>query len=683
MKSPFKFLESFDINDEDIFFGFDQEIEALYELVHQTNLILVYGYSGTGKTSLIQCGLANRFHGPQWFPFIIRRGEDINASLRSELQETLHRPVDNKIPLPTLVKKVYHEYLSPMYLMFDQFEELFILGSQDEQKQFVEGIQELLKLGSICKIILIIREEFLGAMYRLEKDLPTLFDFKFRVETMNYQRIEQVLHASFNAFNISLEPPAENRIREMIGNLGDEEPEIQLSYLQVYLDMLWKEDFARTYPEGVDPGVQYPPVTFTQQEIANFGKIDGVLKRYLVAQERRILEELYHLHPGIKLAKDTVHTVLDRFVTKEGTKQPIYFEREGTLLQLRLSEELPLAPAVVKDCLELLEQNRILRFRDDSLELAHDSLAKLIDDERTAERKRHNDIKVELETLSRTGHALNAKFLNEYAADLSVMTLDPELAEFVQDSKERLIRQQEEQERQLKEQQRQREEQRRQREEQQQRLREEQQRQRDLEKDLAYEREAGRRKRNFSIVIAILVVITLTATAYAYSERLKVDNLVTFKVGIKSAEDYTTRGLHYDQALRQLDNLIARIPESSIPKAEWRRVNSLRASWQTLDDTVSRADSLLRLRSSTEDIEEWPGAFLSYKWAQSLDSDNAWLAERIGDLEHQLKEQAKVYYERSYERCSDNVERSDYYFDQANELLSVIFDPQSRPDLLE
>ena len=67
MKSPFKFLESYSIKDRDVFFGRDKEIDTLYSLVYKTPLTLLYGLSGTGKTSIIQCGLANRFEGPDWF----------------------------------------------------------------------------------------------------------------------------------------------------------------------------------------------------------------------------------------------------------------------------------------------------------------------------------------------------------------------------------------------------------------------------------------------------------------------------------------------------------------------------------------------------------------------------------------------------------------------------------------
>ena len=78
---PFKFLDAYTREDAAFFFGREEEIEALYAMVFQTDLILVHGASGTGKTSLIQCGLASKFQPYDWLALNVRRGKDLNASL--------------------------------------------------------------------------------------------------------------------------------------------------------------------------------------------------------------------------------------------------------------------------------------------------------------------------------------------------------------------------------------------------------------------------------------------------------------------------------------------------------------------------------------------------------------------------------------------------------------------------
>jgi len=81
MKSPFKFLDSYSKEDRDIFFGRDQEITDLYRKLFESKILLVYGLSGTGKSSLVNCGLASRFDESDWLPVNVRRGDNIISSL--------------------------------------------------------------------------------------------------------------------------------------------------------------------------------------------------------------------------------------------------------------------------------------------------------------------------------------------------------------------------------------------------------------------------------------------------------------------------------------------------------------------------------------------------------------------------------------------------------------------------
>ena len=62
----FKFLDSYTKEDKDIFFGRNNDIEVLYEKIFQTNLLIIYGATGVGKSSLIQCGLVNKLEPTGW-----------------------------------------------------------------------------------------------------------------------------------------------------------------------------------------------------------------------------------------------------------------------------------------------------------------------------------------------------------------------------------------------------------------------------------------------------------------------------------------------------------------------------------------------------------------------------------------------------------------------------------------
>ena len=92
--SPFKFLDSYQKEDREIFFGRDKEINDLYNALSGVKHLLVYGPSGSGKTSIIECGLRNQFSDADWYAITIRRGNDINASFFTVINEALTEKIE-------------------------------------------------------------------------------------------------------------------------------------------------------------------------------------------------------------------------------------------------------------------------------------------------------------------------------------------------------------------------------------------------------------------------------------------------------------------------------------------------------------------------------------------------------------------------------------------------------------
>ena len=243
VNSPFKFLDPYTIDDQKIFFGRDDEIEKLYEMVFKANLVLVYGASGTGKTSLIQCGLAGKFKSTDWLSVFVRRNYNINKSLEQALRAKAKTEIDENATLPEIVESLFLDFFRPIYLLFDQFEELFIIGDQKEQEKFIDNIVNLLEANLNCTVIIIMREEYLANLNYFETKVKGLFKNRLRVERMDRTNVEQVITGSCKhakGGEILLDPEEET-VEEIIKNIDDGEVGVQLSYLQVYLDKLWRE----------------------------------------------------------------------------------------------------------------------------------------------------------------------------------------------------------------------------------------------------------------------------------------------------------------------------------------------------------------------------------------------------------------------------------------------------------
>jgi WD40 repeat protein len=433
-KYPFKFLNSYSKEDKGIFFGRDEEINALYELVFQSPIVIVYGTSGTGKTSLINCGLAGKFQPHDWLPLMVRRGNNINDSLEKVLLDaggntSAFTAASNWLdewsddpgsvttdlsPAGKSIKALFQKTFKPVYLIFDQFEELYVLGTKAEQELFIRTIKEFLSIQQPLKIILSIREEFLGYLYEFEKEVPQLLNKKLRVESMNLDKVKDVIRGinDYDLSMVKIEKDETNAFTEEIFERlkGKEKTlTIQLPYLQVFLDKLYT---IKTNDEN-----HQTDATFSMEDLKKIGDIDDVLQNFLE-------EQVMHISRKLSTAKsivtsETIWKMLSNFCTLEGTKEPISKKE----LEIRLKDDLK--KKLIDQSFDEFVKSRILnKFEDEDLyELTHDALALKI-----AEKRSEDDISVlEVIRLIKSKVALKAEF-REYFTEKQLNFIEPYLS---------------------------------------------------------------------------------------------------------------------------------------------------------------------------------------------------------------------------------------------------------------
>ncbi|MGH1339628.1 MAG: leucine-rich repeat domain-containing protein [Aureispira sp.] len=394
---PFKFLDSYTAEDKDLFFGRSEEVRQLYQMIYQSDTLLLYGASGTGKTSLIQCGLASQFQQHDWLDIFVRRNKNLNESLTKallavggediskeeeeddldwldDLMDTDQGPLTTKALTTTQfhLKNIYLKHFRPIYLIFDQFEELFILGSKEEQATFIATIQEILQVEHPVKLIFSIREEYLGSLYEFEKVVPELLRKKLRIDPMNLEKVKAVVlgaTASTQSIVHIKEEEAEAIAEQVFEKIRGEEKTltIQLPYLQVFLDKYYRH---------ISKDRAKPPTTeatFTLAALHEIGDISNILHDFL---DEQIVKIAHDQHCDYKL----IWKILSPFVTVDGTKEPIGLEAlDYQLLGIDQTE--------IEHIVLALMNNRILRYieEEELYEIAHDSLALRIAEKRSDE----------------------------------------------------------------------------------------------------------------------------------------------------------------------------------------------------------------------------------------------------------------------------------------------------------
>ncbi|MHC0068244.1 nSTAND1 domain-containing NTPase [Nostoc sp. UIC 10890] len=171
--SPYKGLKKFESADKDLFFGRDQFLTGLVNELEQSNLILLLGASGSGKSSVVRAGLipwlsqkwgsqlVNLTFTPDVDPF-----ESFYASLLNKYKQT-EAKIAREAKADTLTQ-VVERLKQPddyWFILIDQFEELFTSSLADKREQFIKSLVKLNKTKqSSVKIIGTMRADFLDRL---------------------------------------------------------------------------------------------------------------------------------------------------------------------------------------------------------------------------------------------------------------------------------------------------------------------------------------------------------------------------------------------------------------------------------------------------------------------------------------------------------------------------------------
>jgi hypothetical protein len=420
MKSPFKFLDSFTKDDREIFFGREREIEELYHRVFESKIMLVYGVSGTGKSSLIHCGLANKFQDTDWLPVVIRRGANIIDSMTAAIRAasiTIGHDKTGQTVSKKDVLSLYLDYYKPVYFIFDQFEELFIFGDKEERRAFIHIVKSLIESDLQCHMIFIMREEYMAGVTEFEKFIPTIFSNRVRIEKMSHRNALETIKGPCKVFNISLE---EGFAEALLEKLSPGSEDVELTYLQVFLDKIFRLATEKTLGDSTKE------LSFTNSLLSKVGNVSDLLGSFLDDQVS-IMED-----------PDLAMTVLKAFVSGKGTKRPA--SESETIDNVRsLGKEI--SPESCKELIRKFVNLRVLRDKDDNgrCELRHDALAEKVFEKFSTAEKELLEIRQMIENAYQ--YYLKRKILlsNEDLAYISnkdsILKLSPELKEFMDESR--------------------------------------------------------------------------------------------------------------------------------------------------------------------------------------------------------------------------------------------------------
>ena len=194
MFNPYPGLRAFEAEEDHLFFGREREVDELLRRLRSTRFLAVVGTSGSGKSSLVRCGLISALYGgfmvtagSGWRVAKFRPSEDpignlaaslgapdvlgadaqLGSSNRLLVETTLRRGALGLIDAVSLSRLPQHENL---LVVVDQFEELFrfrrsrhIQNAKDEAIAFIKLLLEATRHKDVpIYVALTMRSDFIG-----------------------------------------------------------------------------------------------------------------------------------------------------------------------------------------------------------------------------------------------------------------------------------------------------------------------------------------------------------------------------------------------------------------------------------------------------------------------------------------------------------------------------------------
>ena len=193
--NPFPGLRPFSIDECHLFFGRESQVDEILVKLSEHRAVTVMGYSGSGKSSLMYCGLVPVLYGgfmtqtgPYWQVVTVRPGNSPINNLTNSLVEILFRqgrieakdrPIHHAIfnsvlrrgaeGLIEVSKFLQSQTGENIFFLVDQFEELFrfkesgVDGSEDEAALYVNLILTAIQQREVPVYIAInMRSDFIG-----------------------------------------------------------------------------------------------------------------------------------------------------------------------------------------------------------------------------------------------------------------------------------------------------------------------------------------------------------------------------------------------------------------------------------------------------------------------------------------------------------------------------------------
>lgn len=379
-------IQSYDKDRRHLFFGRERETKELFHLAVLQPIVVLFGKSGTGKTSLIQAGVTPMLHERRLHPVFLRINQTdkpIVQQIHALLSQDEYLPYNtpNNLSLWDYCHRFSYseagEGYTPLYVL-DQFEELFTLYADqpDEQKRFIEQLAQVMNgtppeghrrsTPPKAHFLISIRSDYLYLLNRMSAQIPAILRTRYELSDLTIdnarQAIEQpaLAEGTFDSPKFAYTPAAIDNIiaelsQEQQTNTQTQSREVGGFQLQLLCQHIEQKVIAELPPSmpplhlptvkpdfyGGSAGIQTIIGQFYNSVLAKYDdpdtrrSVQQLIEEGLISNGRRIILEENYLKERYHLTQADIELLnSQRLCRKEARANQWYYEiSHDTLLK--------------------------------------------------------------------------------------------------------------------------------------------------------------------------------------------------------------------------------------------------------------------------------------------------------------------------------------------------------------
>ncbi|MCU0398346.1 MAG: hypothetical protein MUC73_09615 [Cyclobacteriaceae bacterium] len=389
--NPFPGLRPFSTDESNLYFGRESQVDDILTKLSVNRFVCVMGYSGSGKSSLMSCGLIPVLHGgyithtsPNWHVILTRPGTSPIANLCesvvsylvennriSKEESELHKDILKSIihhgsdGLVEVARFLQQEFNDNVFFLIDQFEELFRFHegeapekAYDETQQYVNIILHAVRQQELpIYVAVTMRSDFIAKCSPFPGLTEIINASNYLVPQMTREQKKMAIRGPIEVAGGKVSYRLVTRLLHDMGHDQD-----QLPILQHALMRTW--DYWKTNREPGEP-----------LDLRHYIAIGGI-SQALSQHANEIFEELSTRQREI--AETLFKSITEKSTDNRGMRRPC-----------KLSLIAELAEADVQEVIEVIEHFRkpgrsflmpsytVPLHADSMIELSHESLMRI------------------------------------------------------------------------------------------------------------------------------------------------------------------------------------------------------------------------------------------------------------------------------------------------------------------